>query len=162
MLSLSETVTPARGPTGFRSISAARSRASSSNSSSQAWISGSTRAVRARAASVTSTAEISRARTRRAVSSAESSQSSLTLHLGNKKEAIHGGRGVGQELLARNAFARDVLGLLGSPSVLHLGSAFIALELIDVVDDLAELSDEDGFLLRVETEPGESGDFPYF
>src|SRR5687768_8120616 len=135
MLSLSEIVTPASGPIGFRSISAARSRASSSNSSSQAWISGSTRAVRARADSTTSTAETSRARTRRAVSSAESSQSSLTLHLGHEQETIHGGRGVGQELLAGKGFVGNILGFRGSLGGLGLGAALVALELIDVVHD---------------------------
>src|SRR6202035_3586704 len=78
-------------------------------------MSGSTAAVRARAASATSTAEISRERTRRAVSSAESSQSSGILgplDLGHHQEAVQGRRRVGEELLARQAGADAILGIV--------------------------------------------------
>src|SRR5688572_14427862 len=166
MLSLSETVTPARGPTGFRSIAAALSRASSSNSSSQAWISGSTRAVRARADSTTSSADTSPPRTLPAISSAVSSQSSPILptsfHGGHEQEAVQGGRRIGQELLARQAFVSPVLRFASLDGGLRLGADLIALKLIDIVHDLAELADEEVFFLGSETKPGERGDFPYF
>src|SRR4051794_37291036 len=79
-------------------------------------MSGSTRAVRSRAAAVTSTAESSRDRTQRAISSADSSQISPGLsligapfHLGDgEKLAESGGGSVGEEELAGQAGARHV------------------------------------------------------
>src|SRR6266545_5622196 len=137
---------------------------------------GSTSAVRARAASVTSAAETSRERTRRATSSTESSHSSgglsgdasrifaASLHLGNDQELAESRRRrVGQEELARQARTRPVLGLPHGKRRRGLALAGLEpLELVDVVDDVSELLGEHPFFFRRETKPGEGGDLPYF
>src|SRR6202035_679944 len=131
-------------------------------------MSGSTAAVRARAASATSTAEISRERTRRAVSSAESSQSSGILgplDLGHHQEAVQGRRRVGEELLARQAGADAILGIVPRfrrrprrPAPPTLNGGLVLPELVDVVDDLTQLAGEARLLFRRQTEPRQDRD----
>ena len=66
------------------------------------------------------------------------------------------------ELLARQALVRPVVRFAGLNGGLRSGAGLVALELIDVVHDLAELADEEVLLLGCEPKPGQSGDFPYF
>src|SRR6185295_15828527 len=169
-LSLSATGTPASGPgsspaASRRSISAARSRASSSKNSRYAAISGSTRAVRARQDSSTSTAETSRARTWAPVSAAASSQSSGIaapgLDLRHQQEGVHGLGSVRQEAPARQALPRLVRHLPHAARGDLRRLAFIDLELIDVIDDPGELTGELRLFFGRKTQPGERGDFPY-
>jgi hypothetical protein len=85
-----------------------------------------------------------------------------TLDDRHEEEAVHGGRRVGEEISAGQALMGSVFRLAGLKDGLSLLRRVESLELIDVVDDLAELSDEKSLFLRGETEPGQRSDFPYF